>query len=357
MLAFTQNITSAGGTFTFDPQSWGGGSAIISITNNTGGAISLANDFEIALSSLPNLGETLLITAQFEGNTVDLNGHQFKVCNGQNVPQYILDNPFINMTLLSKDGGIISFFINDYFYSGIPGNLINAGTINTSSLGALASGKIILGDAGGQASFVIPSGDVTISNTGVNTIANSAITNAKVSASAAIALNKLAALTASKVAVTDGSGIITTANQVSPLLGGLGLDASASTGFVKYSAGTASIGSITEVVTLQVSFESGYLGDFKVLMPYAGTVTGIYAYATKVIAGTDNGTITAKNNGGTSMTSGVVTFTASDARGTAYSVTPSANNTFAAGDLLTFTTAKTTAGGVVQLSITVTRTS
>jgi len=92
-------------------------------------------------------------------------------------------------------------------------------------------------------------------------------------------------------------------------------------------------------------------------MPFAGSVTEIYAYATKVIAGTDNGTITAKNNGGTSMTSGVVTFTASDARGTAYSVTPSANNTFAAGDLLTFTTAKTTAGGVVQLSITVTRTS
>jgi hypothetical protein len=355
MLAFNQEITSAGGTFTYDPQAWGGGSAIINIRSSS--SFSLANDFILNIASSPNIGETLLITTQFEGNNVNLNGHKFTL-NGQEYPQYIIDNPLINVTQLTDTLiGLVNFTINDYFYSGIPGNLINAGTINTSSLGALASGKIILGDAGGQASFVIPSGDVTISNTGVNTIANSAITNAKVSASAAIALSKLAALTASKVAVTDGSGIITTASQLSPALGGTGQDLSASTGFVKVSAGTVSAGSITEVIPLQVSFESGYLGDFKVLMPYAGTVTGIYAYATKVIAGTDNGTITAKNNGGTSMTSGVVTFTASDARGTAYSVTPSANNTFVAGDLLTFTTAKTTAGGVVQLSITVTRTS
>ena len=134
-------------------------------------------------------------------------------------------------------------------------------------------------------------------------------------------------------------------------------DASSSTGFVTFSGGTASIGAIYEVVTLLVSFESGYLGDFKIMMPYAGTVTEIYAYATKVIAGTDDGTITPKNNGGTTMTDGVLTFVAADPRGSAYSVTPSANNTFAAGDLLTFTTAKTTAGGVVQLSIMVTRNS
>ena len=56
------------------------------------------------------------------------------------------------------------------------------------------------------------------------------------------------------------------------------------------------------------------------------------------------------------MTAGTITFTASDARGTAYTSSPSANNTFSAGELLTLTTAKTTAGGKVLVSIKVTRT-
>lgn len=115
-----------------------------------------------------------------------------------------------------------------------------------------------------------------------------------------------------------------------------------------------------ELITLLVSFEAAggtvpSVGDFKIKMPYPGTVSEIYAYAVKAIAATDNGTIVAKNNAGTTMTSGTITYTASDARGTAYTVTPSANNTFVAGDILTFTTAKATAGGLVELSIKVTR--
>lgn len=115
-----------------------------------------------------------------------------------------------------------------------------------------------------------------------------------------------------------------------------------------------------ELITLLVSFEAAggtapSVGDFKIKMPYPGTVSEIYAYAVKAIAATDNGTIVAKNNAGTTMTSGTITYTASDARGTAYTVTPSANNTFVAGDILTFTTAKATAGGLVELSIKITR--
>lgn len=115
-----------------------------------------------------------------------------------------------------------------------------------------------------------------------------------------------------------------------------------------------------EVINLLVSFEAAggttpSVGDFKIKMPYPGTVSEIYAYAVKAIAATDNGTIQAKNNAGTNMTAGLVTFTASDARGTAYTVSPSADNTFVAGDILTFTTAKATAGGLVQLSIKVVR--
>lgn len=115
-----------------------------------------------------------------------------------------------------------------------------------------------------------------------------------------------------------------------------------------------------ELITLLVSFEAAggttpSVGDFKIKLPYPGTVSEIYGYATKAIAGTDNGTIIAKDNAGTTMTAGTITFTAADPRGTAYTVTPSANNTFVAGDILTFTTAKTTAGGLVELSIKIIR--
>lgn len=106
---------------------------------------------------------------------------------------------------------------------------------------------------------------------------------------------------------------------------------------------------------IAVSFESGEVGDFKIEMHYPGTITGIYAYATKAIAATDDATITPKNNAGTTMTDGVITFTASDPRGTAQTATPSANNTFVAGDILTFTCAKTTAGGKVMISLKILR--
>jgi hypothetical protein len=115
-----------------------------------------------------------------------------------------------------------------------------------------------------------------------------------------------------------------------------------------------------EFIPLLVSFEAAggtapSVGDFKIKMPYPGTVSEIYGYVVKAIANTDAGTIQAKNNAGTNMTAGLITCAISDARGTAYTVTPSADNTFIAGDILTFTTAKTTAGGLVQLSIKVTR--
>ena len=104
-------------------------------------------------------------------------------------------------------------------------------------------------------------------------------------------------------------------------------------------------------IIFPVSFETGEVGDFKIMMGEAGTLDVIYAYAYKAIAATDNATIVPKNNAGTTMATGTITFTASDARGTAYTVNPSTNNTFIAGDILTFTCAKATVGGRAMLSL------
>lgn len=111
----------------------------------------------------------------------------------------------------------------------------------------------------------------------------------------------------------------------------------------------------TELLTVEVSFETGEVGDFKITIPFACTATEYYAYATKAIAATDNATITPKNNAGTTMTDGILTFTASDARDTAVTSTPSANNVFTAGQILTLTCAKATVGGKATVSVTLVR--
>jgi hypothetical protein len=111
----------------------------------------------------------------------------------------------------------------------------------------------------------------------------------------------------------------------------------------------------TETITRRVSFENGEECDNQVKMGYPGTVTEIYFTVDKAIASANNGTITPKNNAGTAMTDGLITVTASSALDTGFTSTPTGNNTFVAGDVLKFTTAKTNKGGFGTLSIKVTK--
>ena len=58
-------------------------------------------------------------------------------------------------------------------------------------MNTLTSGNIFVGNGSNLATSVTPSGDISMTNTGVFTVVNSAITNAKVSASAAIDATKI----------------------------------------------------------------------------------------------------------------------------------------------------------------------
>lgn len=226
------------------------------------------------------------------------------------------------------------------------------------ALDAKTSGAVLIGDGTDVLSSVV-SGDIAIASTGVAAIQAGVIVNADISATAVIAYSKLAALTSTQIIVGSGANVPTAVTVTGDVT-------ISNTGVTAIAAGVIEEADLTsnltyEVIPLLVSFEAAggtvpSVGDFKIKIPYPGTVTEIYAYAVKAIANTDAGTIQAKNNAGTNMTAGLVTFAISDARGTAYTVTPSADNTFIAGDILTFTTAKVTAGGLVQLSIKVTRT-
>lgn len=254
------------------------------------------------------------------------------VCNGSGIPTYVAISGDITQT----NAGVTAIGAGK-----IVNNQINASAaIAVTKLAPLTASKLVASNA---------SGFLTSTTTGL-------LVNADVNAAAAIAVSKLAALTASQVVTTTAGGVLTTAATLSPTLGGTGQDFSASTGVVTISGGTVACGARTEVMHLEVSYDTGRVGDFKIYMPFAGTVTGIYGYVTKTTVGATAGTIVAKDNAGTTMTNGTITNTAGgDARGTAYNISPTTNNTFIATDVLTFTTATATAGAV-QLSITFTRT-
>jgi hypothetical protein len=99
-----------------------------------------------------------------------------------------------------------------------------------------------------------------------------------------------------------------------------------------------------------MSFETGEQTATKIYFPFAVTINKIRGIVMKAIAGTDNGTITGANASGAS-TGGVITATASDALNTEYSATPTTNNTVVAGSYYKLTSAKTTAGGKVLVTL------
>jgi hypothetical protein len=352
----SQTVTNGGGTVTFPVAQI---PDFIQL-NPSGGSVALGADYNLATSAHPPVGTSFIVSW---GTYIDLNGNNVNIF-GTPLVQWQLVNPgYMQFTSINATDYSYSYYPYDFATSSVfDGDAIIPQSIVLDKLEAGSSAQIIVCNGSGSPIYKTVSGDATISTTGYVTISAGAIDDSKVDAAAAIDRSKLANGTADHVVINSGAGAFSSEAQLATERGGTGQDTSADTGFATVSAGTWSVGAISEVITLLVSFEAAggttpSVGDFKIMMPYAGTVTQIYSYAVKAIAGTDNGTIVAKNNAGTTMTSGTITYTASDARGTAYSVTPSASNTFAAGDLLTFTTAKTTAGGLVQLSIMVTRTS
>jgi hypothetical protein len=111
----------------------------------------------------------------------------------------------------------------------------------------------------------------------------------------------------------------------------------------------------TETIVIPVSFETGEQGHNDVIIPFQGTITSMKYIVTKALAGTDAGTITPKVNGG-STTPTNVSISASTALNTTSALTITSGNTYNAGEVLQFVTAKTTAGGKALLSITLNRT-
>lgn len=112
---------------------------------------------------------------------------------------------------------------------------------------------------------------------------------------------------------------------------------------------------VEEVITIPLSFETGEQTATKIYFPYKVTVNKIRSIVMKALAATDAGTITGANSTGDSS-GGVVTVAASAALNEEDSATPTTNNVVEADSYYKLTTAKTTAGGKVLVTLEVTRT-
>jgi len=372
-----ETITDAGATISFSTETL----TSCLLLSPTGGAITLLANVAVNFTGTPSDGQVIeviwLAGFTLNGNTFTINGIALTdlqaLKEGRLIFQYVDGAAPLWISSYSPD------LINTGTLSGLA---LQDATVTLAKLENVVRGSIILGNASnrgaatdfkGSNKFAIGdgvdlkslavAGDVTFTvgaSTIVSAIGAGVVIDADINSAAAIARTKFAVGSANFIVTNNGSGVMSEAAFVTKAQGGFGESVAAKTGFTKWNAGTLDISAITVNRDLDISFEAAggvvpSVGDFKIQMDFDGTLTGIYAYATKAIAATDNATIVAKNNGGTTMATGTVTFVAGDARGTAYSVLPSTNNTFVAGDILTFSSAKTTPGGWAHLSLKFTR--
>jgi hypothetical protein len=102
--------------------------------------------------------------------------------------------------------------------------------------------------------------------------------------------------------------------------------------------------------TVPMSFETDEQTTTKIYFPMKVTINKIRGIVMTEIADTDNGTITCGNSAGDSA-NGVITAAASAALDTEYSVSPTTNNVVLADGYYSLTSAKTTPGGKVLVSL------
>jgi hypothetical protein len=174
------------------------------------------------------------------------------------------------------------------------GSVIFGNASNRPTALSVADSTIVVGDSSTGLVSVAVSGDATLAKTGALTIASNAVTTAKI-------LD--ANVTPAKLSASSNKGQF----------------------------------------AVQLEFdEAAKIGVIKYQICSTCTIDGIYATVNRVPA-IDTATVIPKNHGMVAMTGGQIDITTALALGNIISVTPTANNTFTAGEQMTLETSKTTA--------------
>jgi hypothetical protein len=104
------------------------------------------------------------------------------------------------------------------------------------------------------------------------------------------------------------------------------------------------------ILSFNMSFETGEQTTTRIRFPMKVTINKIRTVVMKALAAVDVGTVTGSNSTGASA-NGVVTVAISEALNAEDVATPTTNNVVEADDFYSLTTAKTTAGGKVLVSL------
>jgi hypothetical protein len=310
------------GTISIPVDQTSAGSYPVVADNIITGVVTLVGPLAISPSGTPTNGQNVNV---IWNASVTLAGTNITIF-GETVPDELAAKNFVAECVYDGAAWVVNI-LPDFAGVGIVGSdrlaadsvttaKIEDNAVTLAKMAGLAKGKIIYGDASGNpadielgssdgrmllgdtaagVAAVDMSGDATISKAGALTIANNAISTVK---------------------VADGA--------ITP---------------VKMSAGARK-----SSIAIPVSFETaGEIGVVKYTMCFDCTVDAIHATVTKAAA-TDTATAIFKNHGGTVLTGSQVDITTGLVLGNIVSTTPTANNTFTAGEQITIETSKTTPG-------------
>jgi hypothetical protein len=296
----------------------------LTYTNNIiAGTVTLVGGLVVSPIGTPTTGQRVVVT----WNASVTPGIHTITIFGETVPTELAARNFVAECLWDGTGGPwVVNILPDFAGVGIvAADRIAANAVTTAKIAddavtlakmaGLAKGNIIYGDASGDpasvnlgavdanlvvgdttngVAVVAMSGDATIAKTGALTIANDAITTAKI-------LD--ANVTPAKLSASSNKGQF----------------------------------------AVQLEFdEAAKIGVIKYQICSTCTIDGIYATVNRVPA-TDTATVIPKNHGMVAMTGGQIDITTALALGNIISVTPTANNTFTAGEQMALETSKTTA--------------
>jgi hypothetical protein len=297
----------------------------LTYTNNIiAGTVTLTGGLVVSPSGTPVTGQRVVITWNASvtpsGNTITI--------FGETVPTELAARNFVAECLWDGTGGPwVVNILPDFAGVGIvdsdrlAANSVTLAKMAQGTTGSILAynasgdieevdmatdGKLLIGVTAGKGyNTAVLSGDATISTGGVLSLANNSVDTAElVDASVTTAKIDDAAVTPAKM----------------------------------------SAGARKSSIAIPVSFETaGEIGVLKYTMCFDCTVDAIHATVTKAAA-TDTATAIFKDHGGTVLTGSQVDITTGLVLGNIVSTTPTANNTFTAGQQITIETSKTTPG-------------
>lgn len=195
-----------------------------------------------------------------------------------------------DIILMAYSPDLIGFFVRDALNNTFDALAPAAGLADT-----LQDGDIFVGNAGNIATGVTPSGDITLTNTGVFGIASGVIVNADINAAAAIAYSKLAALPSADILVGSAGNVATAVAMTGDI-------AITNTGVTSIQAGTIINADVNAAAAIDFS-KLAALPSTQVLVGSAGNVATAVAVTGDVTIGNTGVTAIGANKVLSSMVS------------------------------------------------------